>query len=58
MAGRFSGIKTEFAKVFWPDRQKVAKQTVAVIIVSALMGVLIVFFDMIIQFGLDLLFKL
>ena len=55
---RFSALKAEFAKIFWPDRNTVTKQTIAVIIVSAIMGVLIVFFDMFIQFGLDKLFAL
>lgn len=58
MSERLSGIKTEFAKIYWPDRKKVTKQTIAVIAVSAIMGVLIVFFDMIIQYGLDFLFTL
>lgn len=55
---RFASLKAEFAKIFWPDRVSVSKQAVAVVIVSAIMGVLIVFFDMIIQFGLDKLFGL
>lgn len=55
---RFTSLKAEFAKIFWPDRISVTKQSIAVVIVSAIMGVLIVFFDMIIQFGLDKLFSL
>ncbi len=55
---RFTALKTEFAKIFWPDKGSVAKRSVAVIIVSAIMGVLIVFFDMIIQYGLDRLFSI
>lgn len=54
----FSSMKAEFAKIFWPDKQTVTKQTIAVVVVSAILGVLIVFFDMFIQFGLDKLFAL
>ena len=55
---RFAALKAEFAKIFWPDRSAVTKQTIAVVIVTAILGVLIVFFDMMIQFGLDKLFQL
>lgn len=57
-SGGFAALKAEFAKIFWPDKTSVARQTVAVVIVTAIMGVLIVFFDMIIQFGLDKIFQL
>lgn len=55
---RFNALKTEFAKIFWLDRSSVFKHSAAVIAVSAVMGVLIVFFDMIIQYGLDRLFSI
>lgn len=55
---RFAALKAEFGKIFWPDKASVGRQTVAVVIVTAILGVLIVFFDMIIQFGLDKLFQL
>lgn len=58
LSQRIAGLKAEFAKIYWPDRPRAAKQTVAVIVVTAIMGVLIVFFDMIIQYGIDFLIEL
>lgn len=57
-ASKFAALKAEFAKIFWPDKTSIGRQTVAVVLVTAIMGVLIVFFDMIIQFGLDKIFQL
>lgn len=56
--GRIASLKAEFAKIVWPGRQLATRQTIAVILVSAIIGVLIVFFDMIIQYGLDHLFEI
>lgn len=55
---RLLSLKAEFMKIFWPNRESVAKQTVAVVLVSTIMGILIVFFDMVLQFGLDRLFQI
>ena len=49
----WSGIRSEWGKIVWPDRKKVGRQTLATIVVSAIIAVLIVFFDMIIRFGID-----
>lgn len=46
----FKGIKAEFKKITWPDKTSLFKQTVAVISVSLVMGVLIAGLDSIIQF--------
>lgn len=55
---KISGLKAEFAKIFWPDRFRTTKQSTAVIIITAIMGLIIVFFDMIIQYGVDFLVQL
>ena len=36
----FKGMKAEFKKIVWPDKNTLAKQTAAVVIVSVLMGAL------------------
>lgn len=54
----WDGIKTEFGKIVWADRKTVGRQTTAVVIISIILGLLIVFFDMIIQYGVDKLVKL
>ena len=51
----FTGLKAEFKKIIWPNKQSLAKQTVAVIAVSVVMGLLIAVMDYIIQYGVDFL---
>ena len=58
IAAWWSGIRSEWSKIVWPDRKKVGRQTVATIIVSAVIAILIVFFDMIIRYGVDRLMTL
>ncbi|MQN02273.1 MAG: preprotein translocase subunit SecE [Lachnospiraceae bacterium] len=54
----WDGVKAEFGKIVWADRKTVGRQTVAVVIISVVLALLIVFFDMIIRYGLDKLIKL
>ena len=51
----FHGLKQEFDKISWADRKSVMKQTVAVISVSVVLGLLIAVMDFIIQYGVDFL---
>ena len=51
--GFIKGLKSEFKKIIWPDKQSTARETTAVIIVSVILGIVIKVFDLIIQFGLD-----
>ena len=37
----FKGLKTEFRKIVWPDKNTLAKQTTAVVAVSVVLGALI-----------------
>lgn len=57
VAGWFDGLKTEFRKIIWPDRQTLLKQTVAVVAITAVLGVLISVFDAAILEGINLLVK-
>ena len=41
----FKGVRTEFKKIIWPDRYTLAKQLVAVLIVTVLTGILIALVD-------------
>lgn len=47
------GLKTEFKKIVWPDQETVGKQTVAVLIVSVILGIIIALLDFIIKWGLS-----
>lgn len=51
----FKGLKAEFHKIIWPDKESVAKQTIAVVIVSVVLCVIIAFLDAVIGLGLRFL---
>ena len=54
----FTGLKAEFNKIVWPDKDSVTKQTTAVVIASVILGLIIALIDYIIQYGVDFLVKL
>ncbi|MCC8060689.1 MAG: preprotein translocase subunit SecE [Clostridiales bacterium] len=47
------GLKSEFGKIVWPDRETVGKQTVVVIVISAILALVIAVLDLIIKGGLS-----
>ena len=51
----FAGLKAEFKKIIWPNKQSLTRQTVAVIATSVVLGLIIALMDYIIQFGVDFL---
>ena len=51
----FKGLKAEYKKIVWPDRETVTKQTIVVLLVSLALGVLIGVLDMIFKFGINLI---
>ena len=53
----FKGMKAEFKKIVWPDKNTLAKQRAAVVIVSVLMGALISVIDVLMKYGIDFLIK-
>ncbi len=55
---RWAGLKAEFGKIVWPDGKTISRQSVAVILVSIVVALIIVFFDMIIQYGVNFLTSL
>ena len=54
----FKGVKAEFKKISWPDRQSTFKQSVAVVAISVVIGVLIAVLDYVIQYGVNFLTSL
>ena len=54
----FEGLKAEFGKIVWPAKESLAKQTVAVVAVSVVVGLLIAVLDTFIQYGIDFMVKL
>ena len=53
----FKGLKAEFSKIIWPDRQSLTKETVAGLAVSVLLGVIIAVVDLIVRFGIEFIVK-
>ncbi|WP_455715148.1 preprotein translocase subunit SecE [Anaerosporobacter sp.] len=54
----FSGVKSEFKKIIWPDKQTLAKQSAAVVTMSVVVGVVIAIVDVVIQYGIDKILKI
>lgn len=54
----FSGVKAEFKKISWPDRQSVFKQAIAVVGISIVVGLVIAVIDVLAQYGVDFLTSL
>lgn len=48
----FKGMKSEFKKIVWPDKETLSKQTAAVVIVTILLGVIIYLLDYVIELGI------
>ncbi len=51
----FDGLKAEFAKIVWPDKKSMGRQTVAVVVVSVILGIIITILDLLVQNGVDFL---
>lgn len=49
----FKGIKSEFKKIIWPDRKATLKQSVAVVAISVVVGVIIAILDFVIKYGVN-----
>ncbi len=53
----FKGLKAEFNKIIWPDKESLAKQSVAVIVITVVLGIVISIFDMIVKYGIEVFIK-
>ncbi len=53
--GFFKGVKAEFKKISWPDKQTTLKQSVVVVAISVVVGLIIAVLDVIIQYGVNFL---
>ena len=52
----FKGLKSEFKKIIWPTKASVARQTTAVVLITAVLGVIITVIDYLVQIGFNQLF--
>ena len=51
--GFFKGVKSEFKKVIWPDRKATVKQSIAVVAISVVVGVMIAILDLVVKYGVS-----
>lgn len=51
----FDGVKAEFKKIIWPDKDTLLEQSVAVVFVSIVMGIIISLIDVAAQYGVNFL---
>lgn len=56
--GFFAGVKSEFKKIAWPDRRETVKQSVAVVAISVVVGVVIAIIDYVAKNGVDFLLSI
>lgn len=54
----WDGVKAEFQKISWPNKDTVIKQSIAVVIVSVVSGALISLLDVIFQYGINFITSL
>lgn len=54
----FKGLKAEYRKVVWESREAITKQTIAVTVISIVLGLIIALIDTILQYGIDFLIKI
>jgi preprotein translocase subunit SecE len=51
----FKGLRSEFKKIIWPDKESLAKQSLAVVVISVALGIVIAIVDFAVKFGIDLI---
>lgn len=49
----FKGLKAEFGRIVWADKEKVQKETVAVLVTTVILALVIAGMDFLIQLGLE-----
>ena len=56
--GFFSRVQSEFKKIIWPSKESAAKNTVAVVVLSVILGVIIALLDTVFTYGINFLMGL
>ena len=51
----FKGVKSEFKKIIWPNRESTLKQSVAVVAISLVVGLIIAVLDYVAKYGVNFL---
>lgn len=53
----FKGMKAEFKRISWPTKDTLTKETVAVVFISVLLGVIITVIDLIVRTGIEFIVR-
>ncbi len=51
--GFWKGVKAEYKKITWPDKETTLKQSISVVAISLVIGALIAVLDLLIQYGVN-----
>ena len=51
----WKNLKAEFKKIIWPDKKSLGKQTLAVIVITAVLSVIIALLDAVVKFGINVI---
>ena len=51
----WTGVKAEWNKITWPNKDQLTKQTIAVIVITVVLGIVITLLDTGLQYGVNLL---
>ena len=54
-ASWFTGLKAEYRKIILPTKNAIIRQTVAVVVSTVILGLIIAGVDYLIQYGIDIL---
>ena len=55
---RLQGLKAEFRRIIWPDKETITKETTAVVVSTVILGIIIALLDLLIKTGLDKIFQI
>ena len=54
----FTGLKSEYRKIIWPDKKSLGKQTLAVTAASLVAGLIIAGIDVLVQYAINFIVNL
>ena len=55
---RLQGLKAEFRRIIWPDKETITKETTAVVVSTVILGIITALLDLLIKTGLDKVFQI
>ena len=50
----WKGLKAEYKRIIWPDKDTLTKETVVVVVSTVILGIVIAALDLIIKFGFNI----